>query len=180
MTMCDQDLRKRQDTLVRINAAWLEQALELLGDLDDTAFLRIGPQMRHVIEFYECFLDGLTILHVDYDQRRRDPILEQNRRAAASRIRGIVERLPREPELRGDGSLFVRMEDASALGISSSYLLSSVGRELQSLSSHTVHHFALIALMLRESGRTVPESFGVAPSTLRYREEKRIHVVAAA
>ena len=45
---------------------------------------------------------------------------------------------------------------------------SSVERELQVLLSHTVHHYALIAVALRLHGHPVDEEFGVAPSTLRY------------
>ena len=50
---------------------------------------------------------------------------------------------------------------------------SSLDRELQSLISHTVHHYALIAMLLRVSGRQPAADFGVAPSTLRYWEESR-------
>ena len=35
------------------------------------------------------------------------------------------------------------------------------------LSSHTIHHFALIGITLRESGLAVDPDFGVANSTLR-------------
>ena len=45
------------------------------------------------------------------------------------------------------------------------------GRELLFLISHTVHHFALIAFMLRSFGIEPGDKFGVAPSTLRYRQD---------
>ncbi len=45
---------------------------------------------------------------------------------------------------------------------------SSLGRELQFLVSHTVHHYALIAIASRMQGIWPKESFGVAPSTLKY------------
>jgi hypothetical protein len=76
------------------------------------------------------------------------------------RLRVLIERLE---SLQVDGSVQVRAEDAEP------YLSSTIGRELQSLSSHTVHHFALIAMSLRAMGIPVEEDFGVAPSTLRYR-----------
>jgi hypothetical protein len=47
---------------------------------------------------------------------------------------------------------------------------SSVGRELQYLVAHTVHHFALMAVALRTCGHRLPDEFGVAPSTLRHEE----------
>jgi hypothetical protein len=46
----------------------------------------------------------------------------------------------------------------------------SVGRELQFLVSHTVHHYAVIAAMLRPQGVEPGADFGVAPSTLVYEQ----------
>ncbi len=45
---------------------------------------------------------------------------------------------------------------------------STVRRELQFLLSHTVHHFALIAVLLERFEIAVPDDFGIAPSTLKY------------
>ena len=147
------------------NAMWLRQSLHLLEMLDDRTFknlaYRVSGHLRHIIEFYECFLEGLAARHIDYDARRRDRALESSRLAAAMRVRSLIERLQ---SLQSDGPLLVRAEDAEP------YLSSSIGRELQSLSSHTVHHFALIAMSLRAMGIPVDEDFGVAPSTLRYRQ----------
>ena len=47
----------------------------------------------------------------------------------------------------------------------------SVVRELQFLASHTVHHYAVIAAMLRPQGVEPGDDFGVAPSTLQYERE---------
>ena len=47
---------------------------------------------------------------------------------------------------------------------------SSVARELQFLVSHTVHHYAVIAAMLRPQGIEPGVDFGVAPSTLKYEQ----------
>jgi hypothetical protein len=44
----------------------------------------------------------------------------------------------------------------------------SFRRELDALLGHTVHHYAMIAAMLRHHGRAPDRSFGIAPSTLRY------------
>ena len=56
----------------------------------------------------------------------------------------------------------MRMENADV------WLVSSIGRELQALSSHTIHHFALIAITLRLHGVEVSPDFGMSPSTLTY------------
>ena len=45
---------------------------------------------------------------------------------------------------------------------------SSVARELDFLQSHTIHHYAIIAMLCRLQNVVVEQGFGVAPSTLRY------------
>lgn len=175
-------LQPRQKELVRTNIRWLRQALALLNNIDDEAFAtspkglaphKAGSHLRHVIEFYECFLDGLEWSQIDYDARKRDDLLGRNRLVAADRIRGIIRRLETEPALLGDNSLWVRMEDADSVGARDPYLISSVGRELQVLGSHTIHHFALIAIVLRAHGVELDADFGMAPSTLRYQVTMR-------
>ena len=168
-------LTGRQQHLVRTNLAWLEQALGLISDLDDRTFvtLRVGSHLRHIVEFYECFLDGVRSGQIDYDARRRDEHVERSRSAAGEKIRTLGERLRTTRELSGDPAIFVRMEDVNAGEFQDPCLLSSIARELQALSSHTIHHFALIAMALKQNGFAVDPNFGVAPSTLRFRSRTR-------
>ncbi len=169
---------ERQEYLIGVNIAWLRQAQGLLNrisDADHTASPRgldphkAGGHLRHVLEFYECFLAGLAKGRIDYDARNRDLSVETSRRAAQARIQSLIHRLAAEPALRVDSLVAVRIEDSDGSRISEPFLISSVGRELQVLSSHSIHHFALIAMTLRALGVEVDPDFGVAPSTLRYR-----------
>jgi hypothetical protein len=41
-------------------------------------------------------------------------------------------------------------------------------RELRFLVSHTIHHYALIAVILKLQGFDCGPDFGVAPSTIEY------------
>ncbi len=157
--------------LITINVGWLRQALSLLGQIDDTVFAscprglaphRVGSHLRHVLEFYECFLDGIEASRIDYDARKRDELVETRRHIAADKVCAVIRRLEENPKLREDALVSVRMENAEA------YLRSSISRELQALSSHTIHHFALIAVTLRVHGFKVDPEFGMSPSTLRY------------
>src|SRR5437667_441272 len=52
-------------------------------------------------------------------------------------------------------------------------IASTVGRELMYAVAHTIHHYALIAVMCGLIDVPVPDGFGVAPSTLRYRSEQQ-------
>lgn len=58
-----------------------------------------------------------------------------------------------------DRSLTVRNEREGA-GNEGQWLASSVGRELQFLLGHMVHHHAIIALLLSQQGIELPEGFG--------------------
>lgn len=167
-------------TLLDTNLQWLSQAEGLLSDLSDWAYSlaapsafgnKAGAHLRHVIEFYEAFLQGLENGHIDYDARPRDAQLERSRVTALLRIRALSEQLLEMKSILADCVLFVRVEDADTDLNQDCWLGSSVGRELQALSSHTVHHFALIAVALRAHGVVVPADFGFSPATLRYRSK---------
>jgi hypothetical protein len=155
------------ELLVRTNLGWLSQARALLESMTDEQYAahNTGGQMRHALEFYQCFLQGLPHGHINYDARRRDPQVEQCRRTALALADRLARQLQEVALMAVDHPLRVRMEDASP---DDPELLSSVGRELQVLSSHTVHHFAILALALPAAIEMSP-TFGVAPSTLRYR-----------
>lgn len=177
------DPLKRQAFLIQQNVTWLRQAAILLEQLDDDMFRqsppalaphRVGGHLRHILEFYECFLDGLETSHIDYDARQRDETVETCRLAAAAKIRSIMYRLQSSLLLRGDSILWVRAEDAQAIRLDDCFMTSSISRELQALSSHTIHHFALMAMTLRALGYRVDRDFGMAPSTLRYNVSRLI------
>ena len=169
----------RQSALITTNIRWLRQALRLLERLDDSVYSstapgfgphRVGAHLRHILEFYQCFLDGLDGSHIDYDSRRRDESIERSRHAASIAITSIIHALGAHAEQ--ERIVWVRMEDAEASGVANSFMESSISRELQVLSSHTVHHFALIAMTLRAHGVQIDPDFGMAPSTLRYLASK--------
>lgn len=164
--------------LLQTNRLWLHQAMELLKDVTDADYVgspeglephRAGGHLRHILEFYECFLDGMCRGYIDYDARRRDARVETNRALAMTRIHLILSQLAGLDRLDTNARVWVKAEAAAeAKGVLGNFLSSSVGRELQVLSSHTIHHFALLAITLRLLGVKVPQDFGVAPSTLRY------------
>ena len=165
--------------LVQVNIGWLRQVLSLIDQMDDETFStsppglaphRVGSHLRHVLEFYQCFLGGLATSRIDYDARKRNESIERRRHSAAANIRSIISRLDEVSFFEGDWELAVRMENADE----DVYLISSVARELQALSSHTIHHFALIAITLRVHGIEVDPDFGMSPSTLRYQASKLV------
>jgi len=166
-----------QETLVQYNVSIIEQGLELLADLDAELYSKpepkvassgIGSHFRHIIDFYERFLSGLEENRIDYDLRQRDQSLETNKGAAGQRCKRLIAQLE---ALTGRPASTINVK-ADAVGEKiEPWSESSLERELQFLLSHTVHHYALIAVILRLNGIEPSESFGVAPSTLRYWQE---------
>lgn len=162
--------------MVHINRALLEQGIAVLDALSDEAYTEVtaaafnatvGAHMRHCLDHYALFLHGVCEGRIDYTSRERDPRLEQDRvfaRGAAQRLSGALGDLGENlPE-----SLQVRLETGRDEGTSPGWGTSSTARELDYLVNHTVHHYAIIAVMLRMRGLDSPPGFGVAPSTLRH------------
>ncbi|MFN0123136.1 MAG: DinB family protein [Blastocatellia bacterium] len=162
------------ETLIADNLDILQQGLRLLARIDDRQFTAtdaalygygVGSHIRHCLDAYDNFLAGLVTGQIDYDHRRPDPGLEQNRGRAITRMAAVMEQLD---AIRALPALLQSRLDSPI------WTTTSPQRELQFLVSHTVHHYALIALMLRTQGYTPPAEFGVAPSTLKRWKENAV------
>jgi len=152
--------------LAEPNVRVLAQGAELIRRLDDATYrTAIGPQVRHCLDFYGSFLRGLATGRVDYDARERDPLVESSRRIALERHLYVVGALRELEPASAAAPLLVRAEAAVLAPGEPEWCASSVRRELAFLLSHTVHHQAIMAEMLRARGRACPHGFGVAPST---------------
>ncbi|MDH4132276.1 MAG: DinB family protein [Gemmatimonadota bacterium] len=159
---------------IAANRSCLEQALDLLDRLDDDQYARrrgdwapVGAQYRHVVEHYLCLLEGVPDRRIDYDARRRDVTLEVSRQHAIEVTRdlhgrlAVLDGLPEAEPLEVQTRTVTDRAEPEWAG-------STLGREIQFLVSHTIHHFALIRLLLAPDGLQLPAEFGVAPSTLAH------------
>jgi hypothetical protein len=95
----------------------------------------------------------------------RSPELETSREAALAAIKSVSEALETVEDL--DRSIMSKNDDGMD-DIGNAFNGSTIGRELKFLSSHTVHHFAMIAMILTRQGYDPPKNFGVAASTLAF------------
>lgn len=165
------------------NIHFLTQGLDLIQRIGDL-YAQPGPQgqastgahMRHVLDCYRCFLRGLeqtqappVAAPVNYDDRERDPKVETDGHYASDVIRRIIAALERLTPADLGRSLHVQVDAAAWNQDDALWSTSSVGRELQFLLSHTVHHYAIMSLILRAEGFDPGAELGVAPSTLAYR-----------
>lgn len=171
-----------ENTLVGGCVRALERGLALLGCLDDRLYADtaglpvqsgVGSHLRHCLDFYQSFVRGVRTGRVDYNRRERDTLVERDRACAAAKIEILIEELRALADIPGDTPLLISPEDCDALG-ADAWCASTLARELQFLLSHTVHHYALVALILRLQGFEPGEEFGVAPSTLAYWKQEAL------
>ncbi len=173
------------DAFVADNLTILGQAVDFVGRLEPEAYGRphpelglssIGSHLRHIVDFYARFLETVhdpeasseAAPLVDYDRRERNPRLESDPQTALETLQALMEGLRSLPRQSAERELSIRTDciDPEA----QHWSRSTVGRELQSLASHTVHHYALIKIAAGRVGVDPGREFGVAPSTLRYWE----------
>ncbi|MCZ6675036.1 MAG: hypothetical protein O7C75_19055 [Verrucomicrobia bacterium] len=159
----------------------LKQGIALMARLTPDTFTRahpscydstIGGHVRHNLDHFFCLEEGLKLGSVDYDARNRDEFLETNPEYAASKMEELIDFLSSIATADLDQPLKVKMDSCADREESNRWSHSSLGRELQFLISHTIHHYALIATLCARDGLELPAEFGVAPSTLRFRKSR--------
>ena len=126
----------------------------------------IGQHVRHIIELFLCLEKGYESGIVNYEKRKRDYRIETDKDFAIQLLKDIYYRIERpnvdlemEAEDYEDGS--------SVVVIPTNYY-----RELAYNLEHTIHHMALIRVGINEvSSVVLPQEYGVAYSTIKYRKE---------
>jgi len=138
----------------------------------------VGKHVRHIIDHYEIFLHHLqndSVATVNYENRLRDESLETVPAIACDRLQKICDHLLDLDD--ADRQSAVPVDHPTTR--TSITLDSSVGRELAFLSSHTIHHMAIIGLLAEQMGLEPAPDFGVHPSTLRHWHRQRGRAAAS-
>lgn len=149
----------------------LHQLSHLLNQLTEEQYAKplscmaqnsIGKHVRHVIECYQCMLQGIENGLVDYDKRARNLQLETDKEFALEVLHAISETI-----LKIEEKL---MQLAVTYSETTSLVQTSVMREVAYNVEHTVHHLAIIKMGINVAFPSIqiPENVGVASSTLRY------------
>ena len=165
------------DALIAANLKVLEQGAQLLTRLDDASYTRlvkplfeygIGSHIRHCLDAYTSLLQGLETRLIDYDQRARNDRIACDRFYAQTHIATTMAKMAALLQWQPAWSALM----LQARQDTPHWTVTSLERELQFLLSHTVHHYALIALMLRAQGLEPEQDFGIAPSTLQHWQQQ--------
>lgn len=147
------------DTLQQLSAEQYKQPSKILFNAT------IGQHTRHIIELFIELDKGYETGTVNYEKRKRDYLIETDKDFAASLLFEIYNRLNKpDKELILESNYDEHSNEVIA--IKSNYY-----REVIYNLEHTVHHMALIRVGVKEvSGIELPEGFGVASSTIKYRK----------
>ncbi len=151
------------------------QLRELLQQLSDDEYVQpsralseasIGQHVRHIIELFQCLEKGYTSGVVNYDRRKRDIEIENNKETAIFLLKQIYLQLEKPNK-----ELLLETEDqagdAMLVSIPSNYY-----RELAYNLEHSIHHMALIRIGVNDVSLIhLPDEFGVAFSTVKYRQQ---------
>jgi hypothetical protein len=147
------------DTLKQLTAAEYIQPSRILFNAT------IGQHVRHIIELFQCLEAGYSEGIVNYEKRKRDYSIETDKNTAIILLKEIYQHIE-----RANKDIILEAEDytdtAEAVAVPSNYY-----RELAYNLEHTIHHMALIRVGIHEVSRiTLPDEFGVAYSTIKYRQ----------
>lgn len=135
-----------------------------LTELSGSTF---GQHIRHTLEFFICLFDAKNDGVVNYDKRRHDTLIETDKKLAQSVIGSIndfLEKNQQDFELTFEANYTISDD-------SNDSMKSSFYRELAYNIEHAIHHMALLKVAVNQSLTYIdlPENFGVASSTIRYR-----------
>lgn len=154
-----------------INAS-LNELVSLLIQLPDSEYAKpcvslsnstIGEHTRHIVEMFQCLENNYISGIVNYDKRPRNKLIQTNTDFAISQIKLVQKSL----EKANKGLKLQQIIDGEELQIESNYF-----RELLYNLEHCIHHQALIKVaILQMSSIQLDENFGVARSTIEYRNK---------
>jgi uncharacterized damage-inducible protein DinB len=163
------------DSLQQTTVNTLQQLIDLLLQLDPGTYAQpltllsgssLSGHVRHITEFYLCLFNGQLHGVVDYDARKRNPLLESDTLFAIQTLEGIIRYVQ---EVQQDQALQLK---ASYDAGQSLLVPTTLYRELIYNLEHCIHHLATIRIGVSavSNGYTIPQNFGVAPSTIQHRQ----------
>jgi hypothetical protein len=158
----------------------LRQGESLLNSVSDEDYTRklptvfgstVGGHYRHCLDHFKSLLLGLDAGEINYDHRERNSWIENDCMFALAETRRILRAFEWIPTRFLDCPINVRSKINYEVDVAP-LIGSTVGRELVYAVAHTIHHYALIAVICGLLDVPIPAGFGVAPSTLKYHADQ--------
>ena len=138
------------NNITQFNIITLNNLIKLISPLDKIYAQKnihlnnetIGKHVRHIIDFYLCFINGIKIKFIDYDKRERNKKVENDKEYAIKTISVIINLLK-------NSYLNTPITINLNLSITKSSLNSSIERELMYIVDHAIHHGHIIQLFIQ-------------------------------
>ena len=126
----------------------------------------IGQHVRHIIELFQCLENGYEAGVVNYEKRKRDTQIETDKETANRLLLDIHRGL-------GKANKTLMLEACYDDHVNETITIeTNYHREIAYNLEHTIHHMALIRVGITEiSTIQLPDDFGVASSTVKYRKQ---------
>ena len=150
----------------------LNELIDLLQQLSNSEYSEpclqlsnasIGDHTRHIIELFQCLINQYESGVVNYDKRERNILIQTDTDFAIEQIVSIQNKLDKENKIL----VLQQKIESYELRTESNYY-----RELLYNFEHCIHHQALIKVaVLQYATLTIKENFGVARSTIEYRNQ---------
>jgi uncharacterized damage-inducible protein DinB len=150
----------------------LDELADVLRQVSGTAYTArsfprvsgsIGQHVRHILDHVAGLCATAPSGVLSYDCRERGTEVEADLSAALRTIRHLQGMLTQFDDC--DENAPIILTSVVAHGTAPVAARSTLAREILFVISHTIHHQALIAVLLSAAGRGVPDTFGLAPST---------------
>jgi hypothetical protein len=155
----------------------LDQLTDMVNQIEDADFAKpsdalnqstLGQHLRHTLEFFICLEQGVEAGIINYDERAHDPLMESDKfltLTVINRIYAFVKNFDTDKALMLEVGYDLSKDDFIAVETNAT-------RELVYNIEHAVHHMAIMKIGIREIAPYIqlPPDFGVAASTVRYKE----------
>lgn len=128
-------------------------------------YASIGGHTRHIAEFLVQLIKDYEHGTISYDDRERDKNIETDPKFASRKFKEINRNLAQLPQKK----LYLKQ----IYGEETLLIETTLDREVVYNIEHTIHHQALIKVALNHFNLShiVCGNFGVAPSTIKFREQ---------
>ena len=122
----------------------------------------VGQHVRHALDHVAGVCAAVPGVALSYDHRARGTTVETDVATALATIRRLKAALAVLPACEDQP---MTVTAAIVRDGAPAAAATTLGRELLFVISHTIHHYALIGVLLSTLGVPVPAGFGLAPST---------------
>ncbi|PKH07678.1 hypothetical protein [Moritella sp. Urea-trap-13] len=159
-------------TVIKGNIEGLDQGIALLSGMTNEQYCMraqpyimscIGEHLRHVLDLYYAVKADVDV--IDYDVRRRGALVESCRLTGLAELACIKAwLLTLQPQMMN--TKIVMSTEVSVVNTLVAQVETTLIRELIFVSTHAIHHYALMDISAKLCDFNTPKNMGIAPATL--------------